>query len=269
MLTVMRTLTERDRQTVMAVLGREPAYNAFAIGDIENFGFDQPFQDVWAEVDDAGEYRAVILRYFDNNIVYSIDRRFDREAVCETIRRKSGERRFALSGKRAVVDELAPRLGLSAVRRQFLAELRHLRVEVSAATGLRFEWATTETFDEVLALQSTIEEFRDLGGASEGIRKNLETGTGRTVFVRRNDRMVATASSAAESSRAAMIIGVCTATEYRRQGLATACMVELCRALLDEDKIVCLFYDNPSAARIYERLGFWNAGEWAMAMPEG
>jgi len=85
------------------------------------------------------------------------------------------------------------------------------------------------------------------------------------MLIRQGVQVVSSASSAAENSRSAMIIGVCTAKEYRDQGFATKCMVHLCRRLLEEGKVVCLFYDNPAAGRIYKRFGFHDISRWAMA----
>ena len=83
--------------------------------------------------------------------------------------------------------------------------------------------------------------------------------------VRYNGIVVACASSAAENSTSAMIIGVCTMKNYRKRGFATACMHALCLKLLDEKKTVCLFYNNPLAAPIYKKVGFEDRGHWAIA----
>lgn len=44
---ILRKLSEADRAIVMTYIGEEPAINLFMIGDIEAFGFDQGFQEVW------------------------------------------------------------------------------------------------------------------------------------------------------------------------------------------------------------------------------
>jgi hypothetical protein len=41
-------------------------------------------------------------------------------------------------------------------------------------------------------------------------------------------------------------------------------MSKLCSDLLKEGKIPCLFYNNPSAGKIYERMGFRRIGFWKM-----
>jgi predicted GNAT family acetyltransferase len=260
---MLRKLTEDDRQAALSYLALEPSYNVFTIGDIENFGFSNEFQDVWGDFDERSEYRALVLRYYNNHIVYSAAEDFGISAVCEVL--GSWRDEWMLSGKESTVAPLAARLGLDDIRRQFLAELRSAGDLPVAPADTGVEWATLVTFEKVIDFQRGIEEFVVLTGSAEAIRHNIESGTGRTVFVRRGSEAVSCASSAAENSRSAMIIGVCTAKAYRSQGLATSCMTHLCRFLLDEGKVVCLFYENPTAGRIYKRLGFRDVGRWAIA----
>lgn len=62
-----------------------------------------------------------------------------------------------------------------------------------------------------------------------------------------------------------MITGVATLKEYRGKGLATETVTALCREAFGEGKkFLCLFYDNPAAGRIYNRIGFRETGQYAM-----
>lgn len=260
---MLRKLSENDRQAALHYLANEPSYNVFTIGDIENFGFDNEFQDVWGDFDEYNEFRALLLRYYNNHIVYSAGEDLEGLAVCEVLSNRQDD--WMLSGKENIITSLAVPLDLADIRRQFLAELRSAGDLPVPLVDAFVEWATPATFEMVFNLQRSIEEFDDLDNSAEAIRQNMESGTGRTVFVRQGSEAVSCASSAAENSRSAMIIGVCTSKAYRHQGLATACMTHLCRELLDQGKVLCLFYENPEAARIYKRLGFSDIGRWAVA----
>jgi predicted GNAT family acetyltransferase len=263
---MIRILTENDRRQAMDFLLQEPSYNVFAIGDVENFGFDANFQDVWADVGPGGEISTVILRYFTNYFVYSPGR-IDAAEVGAFLRRIQGK--WILSGKEEIVESLASGMRVEEIQRQLLAELTSMEFLPDDPPEISLHWATKENFEEVLALQREIEEFDLYGGPGEAIAFNMKSGTGRTACVSVDDRIVASASSAAENSRSAMVIGVCTASEFRNRGLATACVSKLCRSLVYENKTVCLFYNNPSAARIYRKIGFRDAGRWAMATMGG
>jgi hypothetical protein len=92
----------------------------------------------------------------------------------------------------------------------------------------------------------------------------LEDGSTRRYIAEDGDKIICTAASTAESSDMAMIIGVATHKDYRNRGLASAVVSKLCSDLLSEGKTPCLFYDNPNAGKIYNRLGFKVIGKWKM-----
>ena len=43
--------TEKDREMLISCLKEEAAYNTFLLADIEDFGFEEEFQTVFAEVE--------------------------------------------------------------------------------------------------------------------------------------------------------------------------------------------------------------------------
>ena len=63
----------------------------------------------------------------------------------------------------------------------------------------------------------------------------------------------------AENSKSAMIVGVAT-----RKGYMSKCLSKLCNDLLERNKFLCLFYDNPKAGKVYHKLGFKEIGIWTM-----
>ena len=110
-----------------------------------------------------------------------------------------------------------------------------------------------------------IEEFNDLSSNREAKIKEYKNNNGRAYFIENErNQMISTAGATAENSQSAMIVGVATLPDYRKSGLATVCVYELCKDLLAEGKIPCLFYDNPAAGSIYRRIGFEEIGKWDM-----
>jgi RimJ/RimL family protein N-acetyltransferase len=92
----------------------------------------------------------------------------------------------------------------------------------------------------------------------------------RTLYLVENyqGRVVSAALSSAEAGGVAMLGGVATLPEYRGKGLSTLCVGALCEHLLTHGfHTVALFYleDNSSAARVYDKLGFQEAGQWLLA----
>ncbi|COE77517.1 Predicted acetyltransferase [Streptococcus pneumoniae] len=51
---MIRKLTKKDHEQVFAYLKEEAALNLFIIGDIEAFGYDTDFQELWGVFKEDG-----------------------------------------------------------------------------------------------------------------------------------------------------------------------------------------------------------------------
>jgi len=258
---MIRKLTDKDHQWVMDYLSEEPSINLFIIGDIEAFGYDTEFQELWGEYDENGNLKAILLRYFDSFIPYAKDE-FDIQGFTKII--NAHTEKPAMSGKSTIVEqfESAKGLKLGPKKTTFFAECRNLTSIGQAKNKIKI--ATMDDVDRILDLRMQIPEFSVSKDARKMLLQDIENGTGRTYFIEEGGQMIACASTAAENSISAMIVGVCTHSDYRKKGLATAIMQKLIGDILDEGRILCLFYDNPTAGRIYKRLGFQDIGRWTM-----
>lgn len=94
---------------VMKYLKKEPEYNLFIIGDIERYGYGNNFLNIWADVGEHGEIKAILLKYFEFMMFYS-DGEYDVEGFYNLLRNTNYEE---ISGKICAVDALAKRLGLN------------------------------------------------------------------------------------------------------------------------------------------------------------
>ncbi len=247
----------------MTYLFREPACNLFIIGDVENYGFDMEFQELWGEFTSEG-LNAVLLRYYSYLIISSGGPDYDVSQFASITKRLIFT---MLSGKAESMEPLAGELGLKDMRVQYLAELKSADALPPVAAEA-VEWLTVENYREVLELHRNIEEFSIHEVNEEAFLRPIKDGTGRTCFIRREGKPVSTASSAAETKRMAMVVGVGTLKEYRKRGHASLCVSALCRSLLVEGKTAYLFYDNPEAGKIYRKLGFRETGTWLSARNE-
>ncbi len=90
----------------------------------------------------------------------------------------------------------------------------------------------------------------------EEMEEKLNNKRGRGVCLEVGGDIVSLAQTDFDNDLSSVIVGVATKEDYRGQGLATRCMEYLIRDLQAEGKDIYLQYDNLSAGRIYERLGF-------------
>lgn len=260
---MIRKLTDKDREIVISYLNKQPAFNLFIISDIENFGFESEFQDVWGDFSESGNVRAVLLRFYDSFLPFN-EGEHDIEGFVKIIR--SYTDKPALSGVTSLIEPyetaLADCLGKKKV--MFFCECSKNSFEQMELEKERVQIATLDEVDKIAFLQGSIEEFSDAPNPKERIAHRLESGTGRTYFIEKDDHIVAAASTTAENSVSAMIVAVCTDPRFRGEGYATQIMNVLVSDLLYEGKSLCLFYDNPTAGKIYKRLGFKDIGYWTM-----
>ncbi|MBS8264357.1 GNAT family N-acetyltransferase [Mesobacillus boroniphilus] len=259
---MIRKLGENDNERVMDFLKDEAALNLFIIGDIEAFGYDSDFQELWGFYREDHDLTAVLLRFHNSFIPYAKTGKVPVKEFAEII--KSYEEKVFLSGKSDLVEKFENIPGLELGKKQVTYFAECNTDEYFVHTDYEIKTANPEDVDRIIELRSGIEEFYPNPNAREIILQSLKTGTGRTYYLEQEGQMVASASTAAENSMSAMIVGVCTHKDYRRKGLATTVMQKLFKDVMDEGKLLCLFYDNPEAGRIYKRLGFVDIGKWTM-----
>lgn len=261
---MIRKLNETDRERVLDYLQEEAAFNLFLIGDIEHYGFESEFQDVWVQfgtnASGTEEILAVLLRYEGNYLPYAKGD-FDAVELAELIQR---DKRFELlSAKQEVAERFQNLLMFHKTKRYRFMEL-NAPMQVSERSGsVTIRKAGIADIEVLLELRRAIPEFHTPASAGESMRRNLLSGAMRTYIITDGEKVVASASTTAENSRSAMVVAVCTYPVYRNKGYATACLTRLCAEVLAEGKSLCLFFDNPLAGAIYERIGFKPLGEWS------
>ncbi|GMB08006.1 GNAT family N-acetyltransferase [Thermolongibacillus altinsuensis] len=259
---MIRKLTAADHDQVFSFLKKEAAINLFIIGDIEAFGYDQDFQELWGEFDENGMLKAVLLRFYDSYIPYAPST-FDVNGFAEIIRSNDGGVR--LSGKSEVVEQFENVDGLSLGKKRvtYFCECNTISFTYEDE-AYDVKLATVNDVDRIMELRRRISEFTATPASREMLLKSLETNTGRTYYIEEDGQMVSSVSTTAENSLSAMVVGVCTDERYRQRGYASVIMKNVVKDYIRAGKTLCLFYDNPKAGRIYKRLGFYDIGTWTM-----
>jgi predicted GNAT family acetyltransferase len=259
---MIRKLSASDNDIVIALLAPEASYNILILGDLENYGYEQEFMDLWGDFGDDGALRAVLMRYNESFTAYAPSE----YAVADFIEIISGYKWNRMSGKRSVMERVIPYLEKQVNHRSTnFAELRHLnRQHFELPSGYQLLRAGVQHVDEVVNL--TVSSFANTSADSlrDSLQRDLTNGVSTVWCVTHNGKIVSKAQSTAENSQSAMIVGVCTSADYRGKGLATACTLTLCEEHLAKGRALCLFWDDPTAGKIYAKLGFANIGQWMM-----
>lgn len=264
---MIRKLTNEDLETTLALVHKKPAENLFIIGDIEAYGMESDIQDLWGQFE-GDQLKAILLRYDQNYIPYS-EGNYDVEGFAKIINGNQGQ--IEISGLQHLVAPLKKWIdrGIRRDSETYYAKCTELTVPTSDLDFSNVTYLQPSEYEENIEMLKSIPEFSTGTFSIEGRERAEKYKTGRTYFIRdEHGVMVSSASTTAENSQSAMIVGVGTRPGYGKKGYATHCMLKLCRDLLAEGKSICLFYDNPAAGRIYKRIGFEDIGFWTMVRYE-
>ncbi len=257
--------TKDDLARIFACAGKEPELNLFMIGDLEFYGMDNDFIDVWTESTPAGTLKTILLRYHRNFLLHSETNDYDRVEVMSIVQSSHGAFLNCSGTCFAYLREAIPSGAM--IRPMTMARMRRLiepdfpLVAARRAVPADAEGICLSIFE--------IEEFRSLivETLEERVKRSMEKivdGFSTHFLIEEDGIVVANANTTAISRKAAMIGGVFTLPAYRGKGLATSVVSALCRYLLERDVIPVLFFENPAAATIYHKLGFVDFAEWVV-----
>ncbi|GAA0123472.1 MAG: GNAT family N-acetyltransferase [Clostridium argentinense] len=252
-------LNESHTKKLKEFLNKNKEINVCIIGCLDKFGFNNEAQEIWGEVDENYDYRAVLLRYNTQFYFYSIIESYDARGFCEII--NSYKEKEQIWGELISITKLLSMLPYDKVKFNQFAYLDNLS---SINENIPVIKAKLEDIEEVYALRKTIEEFKNFKTSSASIKAAINSGFGRVYCIKSNDKILASAATTAESKELAMIVSVMTNNNYRNKGYATSCVYHLCKDLIEEGKTPCLFYDNPKAKNIYKNLGFEGIAVWVI-----
>lgn len=258
---MIRKANTQDLASVLPILQEDSSRALFILGDIEAYGLETEFQELWVDADEQGIH-AVILRYYENLVWYLVDQLIDVEGFKERI----DDQRIVNTGcTRSHFEQLPPSIKDSIkARYTYLCECRQLKEGHYTAV-----LATPEDAPLIIAGLEQIEEFAStqvltIDERITRLADDLLKQKNYAMIIKNDQQVISHAMSAAHTQYGAMIIGVFTLKDYRHQGLARQIMGGISRYLLDKNMTPVLFYDNPDAGKLYHDLGYETIDQWVM-----
>lgn len=263
---MIRLLHEQDRAAAVRLTQESPVYNLYILGNIDAVGFDRPFCQFWGDVAPDGSLRAIVNRYMTGWVIF-------------------GRPGADWAGLAALMDhhEVQPQRlqdnpggipsWLPFLRRYQAAKVDEARLmaldegdfrPAAPPPGVRVRRAVLGDLDRL------VEFFADAGSMSRGASGVERPLRDTRIWLAEPadppahgpNPIFATALTNAEVSDRAMIGGVYTPPAYRRRGLSMAVCAGLCADLFEDAKQPVLYWENPAAGSVYDRLGFRHLGVW-------
>jgi uncharacterized protein len=258
---MIRKATQFDLEQVIPKLREDASRALFILGDIEAYGLETDFQDIWVDADDQGIH-GIYLRYYDSFVWYILETLKDEDGFKTLL----ADERIINTGCVLSHFELLPKEIQNLIKPRFT----HLCVCHQLKDGnYEAELAVPEHAHAIINGMDKIVEFESPQVLSveqriQRLAQDLDEKKNFAMILQQNGQVVAHAMSAAHTSSAAMIIGVFTLLEYRHQGLARKVVGSLSQYLLEGGRTPVLFYDNPKAGQLYHDLGFTTIDQWVM-----
>lgn len=256
---MIRPLGEADRPAAVAFLRQAPAFNLYALGNLQALGFDSDVCQFWGDFDEAGTLRAVLNRYMSGWVLYGLSSTDwpGLATVVDTHPIQADRLQDNPGGVESFLPYLRRYRSLS-VKAETLMNLAAADFQAQPMPGDAIvRRATQADFDALVVLYADAGDMRrDPGGVRHPLLYR------RIWLADLNGDIVSAALTNAETTDQAMIGGVFTRPDARGRGLSQAVMSALCADLLAEGRQPVLYWINPIAGGIYRKLGFRAVGEW-------
>jgi len=259
-----------DEELIKEYISLEKEVTLFFYGDLENYGVNDKTAKYYINQID-GKIDSIIL-IFRNTLFsfYSQNEDYNVQDVLGFIHDKKVS---VFSGKESLIKKLLPYMGGYMMTSTYFAKCskvnKNVLIKDSEDIVIREITSKEDKIDYVKS-ELSIAEF-SVSFENNNLDFNLHKmedsilhgSTYLGLFVK--GKLASACSITASSSLSGMVVAVFTNKEYRGKGYAMKVVSELCnRAFKNGKEFLCLFYDNPTAGRIYHKIGFSDLDKYAM-----
>jgi GNAT superfamily N-acetyltransferase len=259
----VRRLGPADEPTLVAYLERDRANNLFHLANLAQLGMDCPDLRYFGAFDGPALVGELMLMRRSAGVVW--DDPDCLPALLDVARRQRAE---IFTGQRRGLERLLALLPASAIRERLFTH--YARITAQTLRPWRPAGERLATLDDADVLAGLYARNLLMAGGTRAehrarIERTLTTG-GMIAWIERDGVAVSAARTSAIGYGMAMIGGVVTLPEYRRQGFARACTGLLTRELLGLGVEPYLNYDpsDPAPTACYRRLGYEDFDEWLL-----
>ncbi len=254
--------TENEREMINRYCMDEAISNLFILADIENFGFDSEFQNVWYELKEE-KMIGVVLRYYDNLILYSKTLETNFEIIDEIFNQYDIR---ILSGKKTVISHVSKLMD----DQPFISiAMEYNDKKIDNKTSRLINVATTQDATDIARCYGEYDAFKGLYSdileeRAKQITDRMVSGEGKHVFIKDDQTIISHGNTSGECSFAGMIGGLFTNPDYQRQGYASSILTYLTNDLISRNKKAVVLVGNRELKPFFDSQGFIAVDDWAI-----
>lgn len=260
---MIRKCDETDYSMLMDYLSREPVYHTFIMADIERYGFDKDYQQVYVqEIGPGTGISGIFLKYYNNFIAAGEAELIDFSEAAGLVT----DEITIIMGMSKLVECIGSALGRTHMYERKTLYVLHKRAEAEANSEVRL--ATLQDVDRIYGFLMDIPQLRPLYSSKAMIENRIRSGEGIHVVMEREGRVIAHGNSAASTDRTVMLGGIGVSLSQRRQGCAAAIVNRLCAEIQKNGRLPCVFAGDLASRAMCKALGFEEYGFWGVAQLE-
>ncbi|MCL2050617.1 MAG: GNAT family N-acetyltransferase [Lachnospiraceae bacterium] len=263
----MKKLKEQERPNLLAYLKAEPEINMFFIGIIENFSLDSDEACVYVEENPHnGSFNMVILKHYENYILYSHDDSYQLEEAVDFLKEDIVD---TINGKEGIIRRIAPFFPQMKIEEKSVFCLGLLAKASFEHSKVKTKMLKPDDAASIIDLyaQNIAYEAGFFANKEKYIaerRSNLE-GNGFAVGLFYRNKLVSVAEISADNDLIGLITGVATHPKYYGRGFATHAITVLCEEAFRQGiKHISVFQDNPKIMSLLKKIGFEEKGQYAL-----
>lgn len=255
-------VNDKFKRKFWEYVSHEECINLYIIADVESYGFETEFQNVWMQVDNKDDVTSIILKYHKNLIIYSYENNYDLEEMITHIKHLDIE---YINGKKSVIDKLITgNLCYSNIKECVFSTLKNLNdLDFTNINRYKVHKADLKDLKNVYNLLCDKEEYK-LQDYLQLKSYQLKTNSCRIYYIKKDKELISTCSTSVENDFLGMLSGLTTKDEYRKQGLATYLVYSISKSLLAEGKHPCVIYFDKELEKIYKKIGYEVKEGWTI-----
>ncbi|WP_027121154.1 GNAT family N-acetyltransferase [Mycoplasma leonicaptivi] len=261
---MIKTIDNNDINEILDFLYKQDSKKyLFLISDIEQFGLNNENVKTYV-IKNKDSYNAIFLKFYTNLVVFYDGKTQINKNEFYKLVKENNINNFIFCYEFyefffKFIDEFQIKQTLYT---QQIATLHQLDFEKNVnLNDLKAKEIELQDLEKVIEGRLKIKEFGGLSNQTTDInylKKSFNDGYyfGYIKYNNQKNEIMSHAAISAKNKKVAMIGGVYTVEEYRRQGHAQDCVISLCNEIFRRKMTPILFFSNPNAASMYYKLGF-------------
>lgn len=240
----------------------EECINLYIIADVEIYGFEAEFQDVWMQIDENDNTTSIMLKYYKNLIVYSYENNYDLQEMIAHI--KNLDIKY-INGKKSVIDKLTTKYIDYIEKKECLfCTLKNInQLDFGEIGEYKVHKADIKDLKNIHNLLCQEKKY-NLEEYLHSKSYQLKTNSCRIYYIKKNKEIISTCSTSVENDFLGMLNNLMTKNEYRNQGISTYLVYSISKSLLSEGKYPCVIYYDEESEKIYKDIGYEIKDKWTI-----